>query len=53
MRAKRGQSAQLAAYCLLVEERFGRPIRRGKLQYQNKTLDIPLEMISELNSSTP
>jgi CRISPR-associated exonuclease Cas4 len=34
--AYEGEKLQLAAYCLLVEERFGRPIRRGKLQYQNK-----------------
>jgi CRISPR-associated exonuclease Cas4 len=31
---------QLAAYCLLLEERDGSPVRRGRLQYQNTTLDI-------------
>ena len=31
---------QLAAYCLLLEEREGTPVRRGRLQYQNTTLDI-------------
>jgi CRISPR-associated exonuclease Cas4 len=31
---------QLAAYCLLLEEREGRPVHRGRLQYQNTTLDI-------------
>jgi CRISPR-associated exonuclease Cas4 len=34
---------QLAAYCLLVEERQGRPVSHGRLQYQNTTLDIPLD----------
>ena len=34
---------QLAAYCLLVEERQGRPVSRGRLQYQNTTLDIPFD----------
>ena len=34
---------QLAAYCLLLEEREGRPVSRGRLQYQNTTLDIPFD----------
>ncbi|HWM65720.1 MAG TPA: Dna2/Cas4 domain-containing protein [Steroidobacteraceae bacterium] len=34
---------QLGAYCLLVEERQGRPVSRGRLQYQNTTLDIPFD----------
>jgi CRISPR-associated exonuclease Cas4 len=34
---------ELAAYCLLVEERQGRPVTRGRLQYQNTTLDIPFD----------
>jgi CRISPR-associated exonuclease Cas4 len=34
---------QLAAYCLLVEERFRQPVRRGRLQYQNGSLDIPFD----------
>jgi CRISPR-associated protein Cas4 len=31
---------QLAVYCLLLEEREGRPVNRGRLQYQNTSLDI-------------
>jgi CRISPR-associated exonuclease Cas4 len=34
---------QLAAYCLLLEERDGRPVSRGRLQYQNTSLDIPFD----------
>jgi CRISPR/Cas system-associated exonuclease Cas4 (RecB family) len=34
---------QLAACCLLVEERQGRPVHRGRLQYQNCSLDIPFD----------
>ena len=34
---------QLAAYCLLLEEREGRPVHRGRLQYQNTSLDIPFD----------
>jgi CRISPR-associated exonuclease Cas4 len=34
---------QLAAYCLLVEERYGRPVRHGRLQYPNGSLDIPFD----------
>jgi len=34
---------QLAAYCLLLEERDGRPVNRGRLQYQNTSLDIPFD----------
>ena len=29
--AYEGEILQLAAYCLLVEERFGKPVRRGHL----------------------
>jgi len=38
-----GERLQLAAYCLLVEERFSRPVRRGQLQYPDRTLDIPFD----------
>lgn len=34
---------QLAAYCLLLEEREGRPVHRGRLQYQNTSLDITFD----------
>jgi CRISPR-associated exonuclease Cas4 len=38
-----GERLQLAAYCLLVEERFARPVRRGQLQYADRTLAIPFD----------
>ena len=38
--AYEGEILQLAAYCLLVEERFGKPVRRGKILYQNRSLEI-------------
>ena len=38
--AYEGEILQLAAYCLLVEERFGKPVRRGQLLYQNRSLKI-------------
>jgi len=34
---------QLAAYCLLLEEHSGQPVRRGRLEYRNRTLDIPFD----------
>lgn len=34
---------QLAACCLLVEERDGRTVQRGRLQFQNCSLDIPFD----------
>ena len=38
--AYEGELLQLAAYCLLVEERFGKPVRRGKILYQNRSLEV-------------
>jgi CRISPR-associated exonuclease Cas4 len=38
--AYEGEILQLAAYCLLVEERFGKPVRHGQLAYQNRSLEI-------------
>jgi len=38
-----GERLQLAAYCLLLEEHSGRPVRRGRLEYRNRTLDIPFD----------
>jgi CRISPR-associated exonuclease Cas4 len=38
-----GERLQLAAYCLLLEEETGTPVRRGRLQYRNRTLDIPFD----------
>jgi len=34
---------QLAAYCLLLEEHTGQPVRRGRLEYLNRTLDVPFD----------
>ena len=34
---------QVAAYCLLLEELEGPPVHRGRLQYQNTSLDIPFD----------
>src|SRR6266699_3384016 len=38
--AYEGEILQLAAYCLLVEERFETPVRRGQLLYQNRSLEV-------------
>lgn len=38
-----GEVLQLAAYALLLEERFQKPVRRGRLQYANRSLDIPFD----------
>jgi CRISPR-associated exonuclease Cas4 len=38
-----GERLQLAAYCLLLEEHTGRPVRRGRLEYRNRALDIPFD----------
>jgi CRISPR-associated exonuclease Cas4 len=38
-----GELLQLAAYCLLVEDRFGKPVRRGQLLYQNRSVEIPFD----------
>jgi CRISPR-associated exonuclease Cas4 len=38
-----GELLQLAAYCLLVEERFGVRVRRGQLLYQNRSLEVPFD----------
>jgi CRISPR-associated exonuclease Cas4 len=38
-----GEILQLAAYGLLIEERFGKPVRRGVLQYQNASVDIAFD----------
>jgi CRISPR/Cas system-associated exonuclease Cas4 (RecB family) len=44
----------------LVEERFGKPVRRGQLLYQNRSLEVPfddrlrtqlLDAIAELKSA--
>src|ERR1039457_6600391 len=44
-----GEILQLAAYCLLVEGRFGKPVRRGQLLYQNRSMRSE-ENTSELQS---
>src|ERR1035437_101902 len=41
--AYEGEILQVAAYCLLVEERFGKPVRRGQLLYQNRSVEIPFD----------
>jgi CRISPR-associated exonuclease Cas4 len=38
-----GERLQLATYCLLLEEEIGTPVRRGRLEYRNRTLDIPFD----------
>jgi CRISPR-associated exonuclease Cas4 len=38
-----GELLQLAAYCLLVEERFGKPVVHGCLQYLNRSVEIPFD----------
>jgi len=38
--AYEGEILQLAAYCLLVEERFGTPVRRGQLLYRNRSMEV-------------
>jgi CRISPR-associated exonuclease Cas4 len=38
-----GEILQLAAYGLLIEERFGKPVRRGVLQYQNASVDVAFD----------
>jgi CRISPR-associated exonuclease Cas4 len=41
--AYEGEILQLAAYCLLVEERFGKPVRRGQLLFENRSLEVPFD----------
>ena len=41
--AYEGELLQLAAYCLLVEERFGKPILTGQLQYSDRFVDVPFD----------
>jgi CRISPR-associated exonuclease Cas4 len=36
-----GELLQLAAYCVLAEERFGHEVKVGRLQYPNETIDVP------------
>jgi CRISPR-associated exonuclease Cas4 len=38
-----GERLQLAAYCLLLEEDTAQPVRRGRLEYVNRTVDIPFD----------
>jgi CRISPR-associated exonuclease Cas4 len=38
-----GEILQLAAYCLLVEERFGKRVQRGQLLYQNRSVEISFD----------
>jgi CRISPR/Cas system-associated exonuclease Cas4 (RecB family) len=39
----RQTSDLLGAYCLLVEERYGKPVRRGRLQYPNGSLNVAFD----------
>jgi CRISPR-associated exonuclease Cas4 len=41
--AYEGEILQLAAYCLLVEEHYGRPVLSGRLLYQNPSVDVPFD----------
>lgn len=34
---------QLAAYCLILEDLSGRQIKLGRLQYNNRTIDVPFD----------
>jgi CRISPR-associated exonuclease Cas4 len=38
-----GERLQLAAYCLLLEEQIGRPVRHGRLEYRNRAIDVPFD----------
>ena len=38
-----GELLQLAAYCLLVEERYQTKVTRGRLQYLNRSIDVPFD----------
>jgi CRISPR-associated exonuclease Cas4 len=38
-----GEVLQLAAYCLLVEERFGQPVIRGELAYPNGSREVAFD----------
>jgi CRISPR-associated exonuclease Cas4 len=41
--AYEGEILQLAAYCLLVEEHYGRPVLSRRLLYQDRSLDVPVD----------
>ena len=41
--AYEGEILQLAAYCLLIEEHYGRPVLSGRLLYQDRSLDVPFD----------
>ena len=38
-----GELLQLAAYCVLVEEKFGVVVRRGRLIYANRSVDVEFD----------
>lgn len=38
-----GEILQLAAYCLLVEERYGTTVRRGQILYSNGSLEVTFD----------
>jgi CRISPR-associated exonuclease Cas4 len=40
-----GEVLQLAAYCLLVEEKYQRPVHHGRLQYLNRSVDVPFDLL--------
>jgi CRISPR-associated exonuclease Cas4 len=41
--AHEGEILQLAAYCLLAEERYGTPVRRGQILYSNRSVEVPFD----------
>ena len=41
--AYEGEILQLAAYCLLVEAHYGRPVLFWRLLYQNRSVDVPFD----------
>ena len=53
-----GEVLQLAAYCLLVEEKYQTPVQRGRLQYLSRSVDVAFDarlrrdLMSTLEPST-
>lgn len=38
-----GEALQVAAYCLILEDLSGTKVRRGRLQFNNRTIDVPFD----------
>lgn len=39
----KGELLQLAAYCLILEDRSGKKVQLGRLQYNDRTIDVPFD----------